>query len=72
MVEQITHYLSLSPQKRLRWMSSKLQTVVLEDMSHPAYRRFKGLYEPLGLRSKERAQQYKKVSLAASLQHLRG
>ena len=60
-MEQITHYLSLSPQKRLRWMSSKLRTVVLGDMRHPAYRRFKELYEPLGLRKEERAQQYKKV-----------
>ena len=42
-------------------MGSRLETAVLDDMSHPAYRRFKELYEPLGLRKAERAQRYRKV-----------
>ena len=61
MVDQITHWLSLPLDQRRRQMNKKLETVVLNDMSHPAYRRFKEYYEPLGLRSKERSQQYKKV-----------
>lgn len=61
MVKQITDWLSSSPQKKERWMRNLLRTVVLADMSHPAYRRFKELYEPLGLRSEERAQLYRWV-----------
>ena len=44
-------------------MASKLETIVLDNMSHPAYRRFKELYEPLGLRKEERAQRFRKVRL---------
>ena len=60
-MDQITHWLSLPPEQKKRYMRSNLKTVKLNDMSHPAYRRFKEFYEPLGLRRKERAQQYKKV-----------
>ena len=53
-------------------MSSNLKTVKLNDMSHPAYRRFKEFYEPLGLRRKERAQHYKKVLPADCLTRSEG
>ena len=63
-MDQITHWLSLSPDQKRRYMSARLQTVKLNDMSHPAFRRFKEFYEPLGLRRKERAQEYEKVQPA--------
>ena len=63
-VEQIDQWLFISSQKKRQYMDSLLETVVLEDMSHPAYRRFKELYEPLGLRTEERAQRYCRVSTA--------
>ena len=66
-MDQIDQWLSLPPQKKREWMDGLLETVVLEDMRHPAYRRFKELYEPLGLRREERAQRYKKVFLATTL-----
>ena len=62
-VDQIDQWLSLPPQNKRQWMDGLLETVVLDDLSHPAYRRFKELYEPLGFRKEERAQQYKKVCL---------
>ena len=71
MVDQITHWLSLAPDQKRRHMRKRLKTVVLSDMSHPAYRRFKEYYEPLELRSRERAQQYKKVRPAAPPQYWR-
>ena len=62
-MDQINRWLAVPSQTRL-YMDSLLETVVLDDMRHPAYRRFKELYEPLGLRSEERAQRYRKVRIA--------
>ena len=66
MVDQIAHWLSLPPNQRRRWLGL-LETVVLDDMSHPAFRRFKELYEPLGLRTEERALRYCKVRYAVTI-----
>ncbi len=38
---------------------------MLDDMGHPPFRRFKELYEPLGLRTEERAVLYLKVGMLA-------
>ena len=43
-VGQITRWLSRSPREKRRWTSDLLETVVLKDMRHPAFRRFKTLY----------------------------
>ena len=56
MVDQLTHWLSLSPHQMRRQMNMKVKTAILNGLSHPAYRRFKEYHEPLGLRSNERAQ----------------
>ena len=47
-MDQITHWLLLPPDQKWRDMKRKLRMMVLNDMSHPAYRRFKEYYEPLG------------------------
>ena len=61
MVDQIAHWLALSPHQKRCWLNDSVETVVLDDMRHPAFRRFKELYEPLGLRQEERALRYRKV-----------
>ncbi|CAL5223143.1 g5610 [Coccomyxa viridis] len=59
-LDQIAHWLSLPPNEKRRWLDHIVETVVLDDMGHPPFRRFKELYEPLGLRTEERAVLYLK------------
>jgi len=62
-VDQIVLWLSLSPQQRKQWMAERLEVIKLDDFNHPAFARFKAVYEPLELRDKERALRFKKVRL---------
>ena len=60
-MDQIVLWLSLSPQQRKQWMAERLEVIELDDLNHPAFARFKAVYEPLKLRDKERALRFKKV-----------
>ena len=44
-------------------MAERLEVIELDDFNHPAFARFKEVYEPLKLRDKERALRFKKVRL---------
>lgn len=48
-------------------MNARTKAVELADMSHPAYRRFKEVIEPWGLRKKEHALHFRKVGSRPSL-----
>lgn len=63
-VDQIAAWLAMSPAQRSRHMAQLLKEVELDDMAHPAYARFKQVYEPLGLRDKERGLKFRKVCAA--------
>ena len=44
-------------------MAERLEVIELHDFRHPAFARFKAVYEPLKLRDNERALRFKKVRL---------
>ncbi len=54
-------WLAFSPEQKRQYMEERTVAVELTDMSHPAYRRFREVFQPLGLRKKERALQFRKV-----------
>lgn len=65
-VDQVAQWLAFSPAEKRRYMDQHTKAVQLTDMRHPAFRRFKEVIEPWGLRKKEHALHFRKV-LPASL-----
>ena len=63
-MNQVAQWLAFSPEQKRQYMDERTQAVELADMSHPAYRRFKEVIEPWGLRKKEHALHFRKVGLA--------
>ena len=61
MVDQVAQWLASSPEQKRQYMEAHTKVKELTDMSHPAYRRFKELNEPWGLRKKEYALHFRRV-----------
>ena len=64
-MDQVAKWLAFSPEQKRQYMEAHTEVKELADMSHPAYRRFKEVNEPWGLRQKEYALHFRKVGLAA-------
>ena len=60
-MQQIARWLAFSPEEKRKYMDERSAPVELTDISHPAYKRFKDVLEPLGLRKKEQGLQFYKV-----------
>ena len=63
-VEQIAQWLSLSAVGRQNWMDAHAEWFSLEDMAHPAYARFKAVFEELDIRQEERGMRFVEVLCA--------
>ena len=64
-VDQVSKWLAFSPEQKRQYMEAHTEVKELNDMSHPAYRRFKEVNEPWGLRKMEYALHFRKVGFAA-------
>ena len=51
--DQVATWLAYSPEQKRQHIQKHTIAVELTDLGHPAYRRFKELLEPWGLRKKE-------------------
>ena len=60
-MQQMGKWLAFSPEQKRQFIEERTTAVELTDMSHPAYRRFKEVFEPLGLRKKEQGLHFCKV-----------
>ena len=60
-VQQVAKWLAFSPEQKRLHMEERTIAVELTDMRHPAFRRFKEVLEPLGLRKNERALHFCRV-----------
>lgn len=58
-------WLAFSPEQKRQYIEERTIAVELTDMSHPAYRRFKEVLEPWGLRRREQALHFCKVQPAS-------
>ncbi|CAL5224861.1 g7619 [Coccomyxa viridis] len=59
-VDQVAQWLAYSPEQKRQYMDAHTKGVQLTDMRHPAFRRFKEVIEPWGLRKKEHALHFRK------------
>ncbi len=66
-VDQVAQWLAYSPEQKRQYMDAHTKGVQLTDMRHPAFRRFKEVIEPWGLRKKEHALHFRKVRPATPL-----
>ena len=63
-VEQIAQWLSLSAVGRQNWMDAHAEWFSLEDLAHPAFARFKAVFEELDIRKAERGMRFVEVLCA--------
>ena len=64
-VEQIAEWLSLSAAAREDWMDARVEEFPLEDLAHPAFARFKAVFEELDIRKSERGMRFCQVCAPA-------
>ena len=64
-VEQIAEWLSLGAVGRENWMDARVEGFQLEDPAHPAFARFKAVFEPLDIRKAERGMRFCQVCAPA-------
>ena len=63
-MEQIAKWLSLGAAGREYWMDERVEWFSLEDLAHPAFARFKAVFEELDIRKAERGMRFCEVSFA--------